>query len=116
MANESRTLKMGVVGERDVVMAFKSLGMQIVPVLRPEEATSAIHQLAASGVPVIFITEQCARHAQEIMDRYKTDPSISIIPIPGSQGTDGLGKSRVRSNVEKAIGADILFDQRKEET
>ena len=116
MTNESRLLKMGVVGERDVVTAFKALGMQVIPVLQPDDTAHAIHQLVTSGVPVIFITEGCAQHAAEIMERYKTDPAVTIIPIPGSQGTNGFGRNRVRANVEKAIGADILFDQRKEET
>ena len=49
-----------------------------------------------------------------IRDRYKTMPGTAVIPIPGSRGSNGLGMSRVRANVEKAIGADILFNNEKE--
>ena len=48
---------------------------------------------------------------QETFERYKTDPSVILIPIPGSGGTDGLGMERVHANVEKAIGANILIDE-----
>ena len=41
-------------------------------------------------------------------------PGTAVIPIPGSQGSNGLGMRRVRANVEKAIGADILFNNEKE--
>ena len=46
----------------------------------------------------------------EALEKYKTMPETAVIPIPGSQGTDGYGMRRVKANVEKAIGADILFN------
>lgn len=106
--------KMGVVGERDVVLAFKAIGMRVIPTQTPEEATAALFKLAKEGVAVIFITESTARQVPEALERYKTDPAVAIIPIPGSQGADGFGLGRVRANVEKAIGADILFNNEKE--
>ena len=105
---------MGVVGERDAVLAFKAIGMRVVPTQTPEETAAALFKLAREGVPVIFITESAARQAPEALERYKTSPEVAIIPIPGSQGADGFGLSRVRANVEKAIGADILFNNEKE--
>ena len=70
-----------------------------------------VHQLVQENVRVIFITEHAARVGQETFERYKTDPSVILIPIPGSGGTDGLGMERVHANVEKAIGANILIDE-----
>lgn len=107
---------MGVVGERDAVLAFKAIGMKVIPTQTPEETTAALYRLVKEGVPVIFITESAARKVPEALERYKTSPDTAIIPIPGSQGADGFGIQRVRANVEKAIGADILFNNdRKEE-
>ncbi|MEG0766356.1 MAG: V-type ATP synthase subunit F [Clostridia bacterium] len=103
--------KMGVVGERDVVLAFKAMGMRVIPTITPEETTSAVFHLAQEGVPVIFITESAARKVPETLERYRNSPTTAIIPIPGSQGSDGFGMQRVRANVEKAIGADILFEK-----
>ena len=112
MANRT----MGVVGERDSVLAFKAIGMKVIPTQTPEEIQAALFQLVKEGVPVIFITESAAKQVPEALERYKTSPETAIIPIPGSQGADGFGLTRVRANVEKAIGADILFNNdRKEE-
>ncbi len=102
---------MGVVGERDVVLAFKAMGMKVMPAETPAAVSSAVFQLAEEGIPVIFITEQAARMAPETLERYKAFVSTVLIPIPGSQGTDGFGMQRVKANVDKAIGADILFEK-----
>lgn len=101
---------MGVVGERDVVLAFNAMGMRVRPAETPEAIHSAVFELAEMGVPVIFITERAARLVPETLERYRTSAATVIIPIPGSQGTDGFGLERVKANVEKAIGADILFN------
>ncbi len=100
---------MGVVGERDAVLAFGAIGMESIAVSSPEEATAALHRLATAGVPIIFITETCAEWVPEALEKYKTMPQPAVIPIPGASGSTGFGRKKVRQNVEKAIGADILF-------
>ncbi len=100
---------MGAVGERDAVLCFKAVGMEVVPTSTPEETTRALFSLTRRGVRVIFITESAARQAPEALERYHTRPDVAIIPIPGSQGSTGYARARVKANVEKAIGADILF-------
>ena len=100
---------MGAVGERDAVLCFKAVGMETIATESAEETTRALFTLVRQGVRVIFITERAAKEAAEALERYKTDPQVAIILIPGSAGANGYAMSRVRANVEKAIGADILF-------
>ncbi len=106
MANE----KMGAVGERDAVLAFKAMGMRVEIAQTQHEVHRAVMKLANEGVPVIFITERAAQLSPETMERFKSSANPVLIPIPGSQGTNGFGMQRVKANVEKAIGADILFE------
>ena len=101
---------LGAVGEREVIGAFRAIGMRAVAAETDVEVAQAVHQLVLSGVRVIFITERAARNGAETFEKYQTDPTVTLIPIPGSAGSDGLGMRRVHANVEKAIGADILFD------
>ncbi|NLB91140.1 MAG: V-type ATP synthase subunit F [Clostridiales bacterium] len=103
--------KMGVVGEKDAVLAFRALGMEGVDVTTPAQVSMAVHQLVQSGIKVIFITEKAAKWSKETLNKYRNDPKVAIIPIPGTVGTDGFGLAQVKDNVEKAIGADILFQQ-----
>lgn len=100
--------KIGVVGERDAVLAFLSLGMTVKAVETPEEAMKAVDGMAREGYGVIFVTETTAKTIDETIDRYKNLMLPAIILIPGSQGSLGIGLSRVRRNVEKAVGIDIL--------
>ena len=101
----------GAVGEAEVIGAFRAIGMKAVAADSEKSVAQAVHKLVAEGVRVIFITEAAARAGAETFERYKTDPEVTLIPIPGSGGSDGLGRERVHANVEKAIGADILLNE-----
>ena len=108
-------MTMGAVGERDAVLCFKAIGMKVVPTTNADETTKALFRLTKQGVRVIFITETAAQQAPEALERYKTRSDVAIIPIPGSQGSNGYAMARVKANVEKAIGADILFGNNEKE-
>ncbi|NLJ41600.1 MAG: V-type ATP synthase subunit F [Clostridiales bacterium] len=101
--------KIGVVGDRDSILGFKALGLDVFPVLEPDEASGLINKMARENYAVIFIIESVAAGIHETIDRYKNVPFPAIIPIPGNQGSLGLGIEEIKKNVEKAIGADILF-------
>ena len=60
---------------------------------------------------MIFVTEQVAEQASQLIERYKSRPYPVVVPIPSAEGNKGLGMQGIKSNVEKAIGADILFDK-----
>ena len=113
MADKGMT--MGAVGERDAVLCFKAIGMKVVPTTNPEETARALFTLTKRGVRVIFITETAAEQAPEALERYKGRSDVAIIPIPGSKGSTGYAMERVKANVEKAIGADILFGNNEKE-
>ena len=103
--------KVAAVGERDSVLAFQALGLTVVAVTTAQEASQAVFRLAQQGYAVIFITETMAELIPETIDRYKTSALPAIIPIPGAAGSTGIGMRNVRQNVEKAVGADILFKE-----
>jgi len=109
----NQNVSIAAVGDRDSVMLFKALGIEAVYVEDAHQTEKAIHRLAREGCAVIYITEQAAVLAQEAIERYKTEPFPAIIPIPNRAGTTGFGMQGIRANVEKAIGADILFGEER---
>lgn len=111
----SKKLRMGAVGEGDAILAFRALGAIAIPADTAEQITAALHRMHRDQVPVVFITEQAARMAPEAMARYDQLPEMAVIPIPGIKGSDGYGAARVRDNVIKAIGADILIQHNRNE-
>lgn len=105
-----RKEKIAVVGDKDSVLAFKAIGLEVFPVVGDEDARETV-KLLARDYSVIFITEQIAEKIGSLLDRYKTRPYPAIIPIPSSEGTNGFGLNSIKKDVEKAIGADILFNR-----
>lgn len=100
--------KIGVVGDKDSVLAFKAIGIDVFPVIEAEEARKAIDKMAYNDYAVIFVTEQLAQHLDETIERYNKKLLPSIILIPSNQGTLNIGKKRISDNVEKAVGVNIL--------
>lgn len=101
--------KIGVIGDKDSVLGFKAIGLYVHPVTSNEQAEKLLIKLAKDDYAVILITEQIAMQIPETIDRYKTKPFPIIIPIPNNSGSTGYGIKNVKSNVEKAIGSDIIF-------
>ena len=100
--------KIGVVGDKDSVLAFKALGIDVFPVVRNDEARKTIDRLAMNDYAVIFVTEQIAEGIQETIERYTRKMLPAIILIPSNQGTLNIGMQKISDNVEKAVGVNIL--------
>ena len=103
--------KMAAVGGKDVVLAYRALGMTVVSTEETPDLDRAIFHLVQQGHAIIFVTEPVYEQILETRERYRDEPFPAIIPIPGAGGSTGLGMQRVRKSVEKAIGADILFQK-----
>ncbi|WP_073011411.1 V-type ATP synthase subunit F [Clostridium amylolyticum] len=102
--------KIGVVGDKDSVLAFKALGIEVFPVIEKEEARKTVDKLALTGYGVIFVTEQVAKDIEETIERYNKQLLPAVILIPSNQGTLNIGMQRISDNVEKAVGVNILSD------
>lgn len=100
--------KIGVVGDKDSVLAFKAMGVDVYPVVEEAEARNTIDNLAANNYGIIFVTEQVAEKVQETIARYDREVLPAIILIPSNQGTLNIGMQRISDNVEKAVGMNIL--------
>ena len=100
--------KIAVMGDRDSVMGFKVLGLDVFPVTDPEEGRKTLHRLAREPYAIIYITEQLAARITEEISRYKDQLTPAVILIPGKVGSLGIGMSKVSESVERAIGANIL--------
>lgn len=102
--------KIGVIGDKDSVMGFLALGLDVFEVSDASQSAERIRQLAGDGYAAIYITEQTASEVMEVIDEYKDEQLPAIILIPGIQGSLGIGMAGVKKSVERAVGADILFN------
>lgn len=101
----------GVIGDRDSVLLFKAVGLDVFFETEEEPASRTLRRLAREGYQVVFITEELYALCGEAVSQFKAEAFPAIIPIPSNQGTSGIGMQELKKNVEKAIGADILFSE-----
>ncbi len=102
--------KIGIIGDKDSVLCFKAAGFVTFITEEEKEAEAIIKKASNDGFAVLFITEKMMSLIPETVEKYKEDPSLAIIPLPGKNGSTGLGMAAIKSSVEKAVGADILKD------
>ncbi|MCI2106728.1 MAG: V-type ATP synthase subunit F [Intestinimonas sp.] len=100
--------KIAVLGDRDSVLGFKALGLDVFPVKNREEGRQRLHRLARENYAIIYMTEQLAAGLEADIARYKDEVVPAVILIPGKGGSLGIGMSNVTKSVERAVGADIL--------
>ena len=105
---DKQTYKIAVVGNRDAILPFRLIGFQTYPVAEPQEAVSTLRKLSRENFGIIYLTEDIAQAIPETVAYYDQQLTPALILIPTHRGTTGLGRQRIRDNVEKAVGQDIL--------
>ena len=104
--------KIGIIGERNSVLGFMALGFSVHEAENAEAAEQTLHEMVKSGeYAVIFLVENYAEALADEIAKYKDLPLPAITVIPGSSGSRGYGMAAIKSAVERAVGADILFKE-----
>jgi len=99
--------KAGVIGDKNSVMGFLSLGLTVEYANNPKDALKKLDNLIEMNCAVIFITEEL--YLKMDLSEFNKNVTTAIIPIPGNKGSLGVGRSKLKRAVEKAVGADIIF-------
>ena len=100
--------EIAMIGDKDSILGFKSLGVAIFPVNTTEECITALKEVIKQDYKVAFITEQMAPEPNEIVELLsgRTFPVVTM--IPSNRGSTGMALQRLQTLVRKAAGADIL--------
>ncbi|KXT70434.1 V-type ATP synthase subunit F [Streptococcus gordonii] len=105
---DKTSYKIAVVGNRDTILPFKLIGFQTFPVKEAQETVNTLRRLAREDFGIIYLTEDMATDIPETLAYYDQLELPAITLIPTHRGSSGLGRQRIRDNVEKAVGQDIL--------
>lgn len=103
-----KKVHMAAISDNDSVMLFNALGIKTFSVENIPEAEKAIFKLVDMKCKIIYISENLYTQIPEVLDKYKNSPFPIIIPIPYGEESLGVGIEKIRKNVEKAVGIDIL--------
>jgi V/A-type H+-transporting ATPase subunit F len=102
--------KVGVIGDRESILGFSALGIDIFAYETAAEVNALLlNKEIVERYAILYITETAAAESMEAISKYRGSRTPAIILIPGKNGSLGLGMQDVRRSVEKAVGADILF-------
>lgn len=99
--------KIAVIGERESVLGFRALGLDVRFVADGEQARQTLHRLAQEDYAVIYLTETFSAACDAEIAKYKDVAVPAIILIPGRGGSLGVAEAALQSAVERAVGADI---------
>ena len=100
--------KTGIIGDKDSILCFMAAGFDTFITEDEKEAERVIRSAVANDYAILFVTEELIEKMPGVTAKYKDDPELAIIPLPGRGGSRGIGTAQIKSAVEKAVGADIL--------
>ena len=100
--------RVAVIGDKDSVLMFKALGVDVYTAVDGDGAKKLVNKLAKENVGIIFITEDFAAKIQDTIDKYREEMTPAIILIPSNKEDLELGMADINKSVEKAVGANIL--------
>lgn len=101
--------KIGVVGDKQSVLGFKAVGLNVFDCSSKEEARTILKSIV-DDYAIIYMTESFYDELKDTIYEYNEKRLPAIIPIPSMKGTTGIGIKNIKKAVEKAVGADILFN------
>lgn len=103
--------KVAVIGEKQIVTAFRAIGFDTFFAESASSATDILRTLVKEGAHVvIYIAEDIAEGMNEALEALKNRPYPIVVPLP-SLKKSSYGMDRIKKDVERAIGADILFNK-----
>lgn len=103
--------KIAVIGDKDSVLAFKSVGVEVFDATTAEQARNLIKKLSQGGYAVVFVSESLAEQIPDVLSKAKLRTFPAVVPIPTTSDSSGFGMQGIKADVEKAIGVDILFNK-----
>ena len=102
--------KIGVVGAQDRVMCFMAAGFSVYPANDAENAAKMLTAAKNDGCAVIYIVPELAELVADEIKKYAGLTVPAVIPLPEAGG--GYGITQMKGAVERAVGADIIFNQK----
>ena len=74
--------KIGVIGDRESVLGFQAVGLDVFPAGDAEEAKKTLKRLAKEDFAIIYITEQFYQYMMKEVEEYTDSRLPAVIPIP----------------------------------
>ena len=102
--------KMAVIGDKDVVLAFRALGMDVFHEAEHDDIKARIKELEVDGYAIIFVTETVAKTVSQFLETFNQKPYPVIMSIPDTGSTDSnFSVQKIIRNMERAVGSSAVL-------
>lgn len=99
-----------IIGYGDSVLAFKAGGVDAFTASDAPKAKELLRKLAKK-YKVIFITDDLAMDIDDLIARMNESAYPIVVPIPSEKGSSGYAVAKMKDQMERALGVDILFNK-----
>lgn len=100
--------KIGVVGRREKVACFMAAGFAVYEATG-EDASAALKAAKNDRCAIIYIEPDLVEAVLDDIEKLSNQVIPAVIPLPEAGG--GYGMAQLKSAVERAVGADIIFNK-----
>ncbi|MDD5503042.1 MAG: V-type ATP synthase subunit F [Candidatus Thermoplasmatota archaeon] len=97
-----------IIGDDETVAGFGAAGIAAYPVSDSDSALGVLQNVRKMNYGIIFITEAYAKGLETLIINIGTEALPIIISIPGKEGSKGVGIKWLQKVAERAVGFDIL--------
>ena len=101
--------KIAVVGDKESILGFSAIGMDIYPIYDENELKELIPKLIENEYAIIYITENIYIESKEFIEKVNKNKIPAIVTIPRTSKNEKIGQKRIKDMVTKAIGMEIKF-------
>ncbi len=97
------------VGEKHLILGFKGVGFDLVPVEDSEKLIHALNTLSRDpGTGLVVVTESMAKDAPKAIEEFRERSSAVLTIIPTHEGSRHVNFQEMRKSVERSLGIDLL--------
>ena len=101
--------KIVIIGEKEDILPYQSIGVEIEPVKTTADTISAIRKTTQNHqVAIILITENMAEQCLDTITELRSKTNKTITIIPTEQGSRHTSIIELNKEISRAVGVDIL--------
>ena len=99
-----------IIGNGQSVLAFKAGGVDAFIAEDNTKARELLRKLART-YKVVFITDDLAEANGDLIERMNEQAYPVVVPVPSDKGAGSYATDRMKGQMERALGVDILFNR-----
>ncbi len=101
--------KIVIVGEREHILPYQSIGVEIEPVKTAVETISVLRKITQDPlVGIILIAENMAEQCLDAITQLRNKTGEAIIIIPTQQESRNTGMTELNREIGRAVGIDVF--------